>query len=51
MEISPRFTITVLITTIKMTIGSRTAAAVAIASTTGGMLNLLVCPEKYIKPR
>jgi hypothetical protein len=38
MEISPRFTVAIEITTMKMTIGSRTAAAVAIACTTGGML-------------
>jgi hypothetical protein len=41
MAISPRFTIAMLITTMKMTIGSSMAAAVAIAITTGGMFNLL----------
>jgi len=41
METSPRFTITMLITTMKMTTGSNMAAAVAIAITTEGMFNLL----------
>jgi hypothetical protein len=41
METSPRFTIAMLITTMKMTTGSSTAAAIAIAITTGGMFNLL----------
>src|SRR5688572_6685184 len=37
MAISPRFTIAMLITTMKMTMGSNMAAAIAIAITTGGM--------------
>jgi hypothetical protein len=41
--ISPRFTIAMLINTIKMTTGSSMAAAVAIAVTTWGMFNLLRC--------
>ena len=43
MEISPRFTIAILINTIKMTMGSSMAAAIANAVTTGGMFNLLRC--------
>jgi hypothetical protein len=45
-EISPRFTIAMLINTIKMTTGSNMAADVAIAITTGGMFNLLKSRHK-----
>jgi len=47
-EISPRFTIAMLINTIKMTTGSKIAADVAIAITTGGMFNLLKCLQQKI---
>jgi hypothetical protein len=41
MEISPRFTIEMLMITMRMTTGTRTAAAVIIAETTGGMIKPL----------